>query len=89
MYPTINTALAAEHRHDMVAQAERATLARATRHRAAAGSRGPRRAAGRAHLPGALVPGYRVSWSRTTLAPAAGSRRGRSWIIVISATRGL
>lgn len=56
--------------------------------RAAAVSPGARRSA-RAFLPGALFPRYRVSWSRTTLAPAVGDRRGRSWIIVISTTRSL
>jgi hypothetical protein len=36
------------------------------------------------------LPRYRVRWSRTTL-PAIGTagRRERSWVIVISATRGL
>jgi hypothetical protein len=40
--------------------------------------------------PGRRVPRYRVSWSRTSL-PAIGAagRRERSWVIVISATRGL
>jgi hypothetical protein len=34
------------------------------------------------------IPHYRVSWSRTTLpGVGAGGRRGRSWVIVISATR--
>ena len=50
----------------------------------------PRRGTRRPHLPGPL-PRYRVSWSRTALSTAAadGARRGRSWVIVISATRGL
>ncbi|HEX3711594.1 MAG TPA: hypothetical protein VHV09_02270 [Trebonia sp.] len=30
---------------------------------------------------------FRVTWSRTTLAPAADRRRGRSVVVVISATR--
>jgi hypothetical protein len=49
------------------------------------------RGARRPHLSGALLPHYRVSWSRTALSTAAadGARRGRSWVIVISATRGL
>ena len=34
------------------------------------------------------VPRLRVTWSRTTLA-SAGLRRGRSYVIVISATRTL
>lgn len=59
--------------------------------RAAASPRGPRLGARRPHLPGALLPRYRVSWSRTALSTAAadGARRGRSWVIVISATRSL
>jgi hypothetical protein len=36
-----------------------------------------------------LLPGLRVSWSRTTLAGATGRSRSRSWVIVISATRAL
>jgi hypothetical protein len=33
------------------------------------------------------LPKFRVSWTRTTLAAVAGSRRGSSVVIVISATR--
>lgn len=59
-------------------------------HRGAASPRVPRRIARRAHLPGALLPRYRVSWSRTTLSAAGGDgRRARSLVIVISASRGL
>lgn len=70
-------------------QASRST--RGTRLQAAASPRGPRRGARRPHLPGALLPRYRVTWSRTALSTAAadGARRGHSWVIVISATRGL
>jgi hypothetical protein len=65
--------------------------ARGARLQPAASPRGPRRGARRPHLPGALLPRYRVSWSRTALSTAAadGARRGRSWVIVISATRSL
>jgi hypothetical protein len=65
--------------------------ARGARLQAAASPRGPRRGARRPHLLGALLPRYRVSWSRTALSTAAadGARRGRSWVIVISATRSL
>jgi hypothetical protein len=68
-----------------------ARRARGARLQAAASPRGPRRGARRPHLPGALLPRYRVSWSRTALSTAAaeGARRGRSWVIVISATRSL
>ena len=71
--------------------AQVAQVARGSRLQAAASPRGPRRGARRPHLPGALLPRYRVSWSRTALSTAAadGARRGRSWVIVISATRGL
>ncbi len=43
---------------------------------------GPRR-------PRVAGPGLRISWSRTSLAGAAGRGRSRSWVIVISATRTL
>ena len=61
-----------------------------TRLEAAASPRGPRRGTRRPHLRGALLPRYRVSWSRTALSASApdGAGRGRSWVIVISATRG-
>ena len=40
--------------------------------------------------PGRLIPRYHVSWSRMSL-PAIGAtgRRERSWVIVISATKGV
>ena len=66
------SSLAAERRRDLGAAA--------TAHRAPAA-----RAGRRAH-PLAL-PKFRVSWTRTTLAAVAGSRRGSSVVIVISATR--
>ena len=101
MHPDMASALASQHRHDMTAKAghyTRTTLAAQagetaeacqTAHasQAAQVARGARRP----HLSGALLPHYRVSWSRTALSTAAadGARRGRSWVIVISATRGL
>lgn len=79
MHPEMAFDLAAQHRHDVTSR----SLAATQRH-AAAGPRGPRHFA-----PGVLFPQYRLSWSRTTLSPAAGGgRRGRSWVIIISATRG-
>ena len=36
---------------------------------------------------GRVLPRLRLSWSRTTLAATAGRQRGRSLVIVISATR--
>ena len=96
MHPDMASALASQHRHEMTAkashqaQAAQATETAGTRP-AAASPRGPRRGARRPHFPGALLPRYRLSWSRTALSTAAadGARRGRSWVIVISATRGL
>lgn len=71
--------------------AQVAQVSRGSRLQAAASPRGPRRGARRPHLLGALLPNYRVTWSRTALSTAAadGARRGHSWVIVISATRGL
>ena len=77
MHPEIASALAEQHRRDLARQA--------SQRRAAQSARGPRR-----HAPSWRVPRYYVSWSRTTLTPAgATGRRERSWVIVISATRGL
>ena len=88
MHPAMAGALASQHRHEMTVKAghhAQATHAGETAgaRQAAASLRGPRR--------GALLPRYRVSWSRTALSTAAagGGRRGRSWVIVISATRSL
>ena len=39
--------------------------------------------------PRTLLPRYKLTWSRTTLAQAAADRGSRSWVIVISATRAL
>jgi len=106
MHPEMATSLASQHRHEMTAKAShhaQATQAaqagetaavpagRGAGLRPAASPRGPRRGARRPHLPGALLPRYRVSWSRTVLStPVADcARRGRSWVIVISATRGV
>ena len=77
VHPELISALATERRRDMTA--DRST------HRPA-----PRRGVpdrdGRRHTPHLTVPRLRVTWSRTTLA-AADLRRGRSYVIVISATR--
>jgi hypothetical protein len=96
MHPDMANALASQHRHEMTVKAShhvQAAHASETggAREAAASPRGPRRGARRAHLGGALLPRYRVSWSRTALSTAAadGARRGRSWVIVISATRSL
>jgi hypothetical protein len=104
MHPDMASALASQHRHDMTAKAghyTRTTLAAQagetaeacqTAHASQASQAAQvARGARRPHLSGALLPHYRVSWSRTALSTAAadGARRGRSWVIVISATRGL
>jgi hypothetical protein len=96
MHPEMASALASQHRHEMTAKAGhhvQATHASETAGacQPAASPRGPRRGARRAYLSGVLLPRYRVSWSRTALSASApdGAERGRSWVIVISATRGL
>jgi hypothetical protein len=74
MHPELTAALAAEHRRDLTASAAaRSTVAHTT-----AGRR-----------PRTLLPHYKLTWSRTTLAQAAADRGSRSWVIVISATRAL
>ena len=73
MHPQIASVLAKEHQRDLAVQARR--------HRMAASPQGPRR-----HARGWGLPRYRVNWSRTTLSPAG--RRERSWVLVISASRG-
>ncbi|HTR91860.1 MAG TPA: hypothetical protein VMI73_08980 [Trebonia sp.] len=74
MHPQLMLSLAAERRRDMTADLN----AHQPVPRCAARRRAP-------HL---TVPRLRVTWSRTTLA-AAGRSRGRSYVIVISATRTL
>ena len=74
MHPELLSSLAAERRRDLAHDFQSARRAR----RVLPPVRAP-------HLP---VPKLRVTWSRTTLA-SAGRRRGRSYVIVISATRTL
>jgi hypothetical protein len=72
MHPELLSSLATERRRDLAA-------AMVTR---------PAPAARRAwRVPRLSLLRYRVSLTRTTLAAVAGSRRGRSLVIVISATR--
>lgn len=73
MHAQLLSSLAAEHRRDLSAMTASRPL--------------PGRA-GRPARP-VKLPRFRVSWTRTTLAAVAGSRRGRSLVIVISATRTL
>jgi hypothetical protein len=81
MHPEMAAALAAERQRDVARRASQRHAAHAAEY---AGDDTPHR------VPAWRVPRYRVSWSRTSL-PAIGSagRRSRSWVIVISATRGL
>jgi hypothetical protein len=72
MNPQLLSSLATEHRRDLdAAMTDRAGPAATARRRA--------------HP--VTIPRFRVSWTRTTLAAVAGKRRGRSVVIVISATR--
>ena len=72
MHPELLSYLAAERRRD---------LAAAMTARPAPSPRGAWRA------PRVTLPRFRVSLTRTALAAVAGGRRGRSLVIVISATR--
>jgi hypothetical protein len=74
MNPALLPALAAEHRRDLDPGV--------TAHRA------PGATVSRRARP-LSVPRFRVSLTRTSLAAVAGSRRGKSLVIVISATRTL
>jgi hypothetical protein len=82
MHPQLMLSLATERRRDMIADlnAHRPVASRPVSLRTVS-LRPVRR-----HVPHPAVPRLRVTWSRTTLA-SAGLRRGRSYIIVISATR--
>jgi hypothetical protein len=81
MHPEITSALAAERQRDLARQTSR----RLAGHRISEFSDFTDSGAKGRHL-----PRYRVSWSRVSL-PAIGAagRRERSFVIVISATRGL
>ena len=85
MNPQLTLSLAAERRRDMTADFNA--------HRRVAPSSfepssGRHSSVARWRAPRLTVPRLRVTWSRTTLA-AAGRHRGRSYVIVISATRTL
>jgi hypothetical protein len=77
MHPELLSSLATEHRRDLDARLNRAVVTKTP-------------APARHHL-ARLLPRLRVSWQRTTLAAVGGPSRdpGRSWVIVISATRTL
>jgi hypothetical protein len=74
--PELLSSLAAEHRRDLSA-----------RPRAGDALVPPQADARAPRVPWPSLPSLRVSWSRTTLAAATGRRRGRSVVIIISATR--
>ena len=75
MHPQQASALATEHQHELTRQAS---------------ARRPVPHVPRYRIPDLRVPRYRVHWTRTTLPSVeASGRRGQSWVIVISASRGL
>ena len=74
MNPELSASLAAEHIRELTAQAD-------ARHAAAIAVPRPRSGGRR------LAPGYRVSWSRVSLALSEGGRPRTLWAIVISGTR--
>ncbi len=79
MHPQLAGVLAEQHHDELTRQAGR--------RRAAALARG---AATRRGIANVRLPHYRVHWSRTTQSPVgAAGRPERSWVIVISASRGL
>jgi hypothetical protein len=71
MHSALTTFLADEHRREL------------TRRRVPSPARKHRERSRAARV---LVPGYRVTWTRMSLA-AAGAGARRSWVIVISAPR--
>jgi hypothetical protein len=76
MHPVMTGSLAGQRRRDMAAAAARAQHAADTRRFGAACWRAP-----------TVIPRFRVTWTKTTLALADGPRSPRSWVLVISATR--
>ena len=75
MHPELLSAVVPEHHRDL----RSAMTAR----------RGPRSAGAAARALPRRLPRFRLSWTGTTLAAAAGNRHGKSLVIVISATRSL
>ena len=74
MHPELLSAVVAEHHRDL----HSAMISHRVPGTSAATRARPRR-----------LPRFRLSWTGTTLAAAAGNRRGKSLVIVISATRTL
>jgi hypothetical protein len=86
MHPELLSSLAAEHRRDLAAARSAVTMSSSGT--ASSGLTAPAARATRPS-PRLTLPRYRVSWSRANLAAVADSRRARSVVIVISATRTL
>jgi hypothetical protein len=80
MHPELLSSLVAERHRDLAATAMNT--------RPAPSARAGRRAL-HMTLPHFTLPRFRVTWTRTTLTAVADRRRGRSVVIVISATRTL
>jgi hypothetical protein len=76
MHPELLSSLAAERRRDIAAGLRGRRAPRSL-------PGGPRRARLARHR---VLPFVHVTWTWTSLAAATG-RRGRSWVVVISATR--
>ena len=74
MHPELLSAVVAEHRRDL--------------HSAMTARRVPSAGAATRARPRRLLR-FRLSWTGTTLEAVAGNRRGKSLVIVISATRTL
>ncbi len=92
MHPEMTRHLTEQHRRELTADGQRAHLAAAARRAARPGQTASRPLAApvravRWPVSRALVPRYRLTWTRTTLALADSAQRQRSWVIVISATR--
>jgi hypothetical protein len=79
MNPELTATLAARHSRELTTRAT-------ARHVLAPEAR-PRSSQARPRSSRLLVPRYRVTWTRVSLALADGGRRRTSWTIVISATR--
>lgn len=78
-------ALAEEYQRELARQASRSRAAHAAR-----GAREPLGDVPSRRAQAWRIPRYRLSWSRTSLSRiGTAGRRERSWVIVISATRGL
>lgn len=88
MHPELLLSLAAERRRDLAAAMTTRPVAASPAFASPAFASTGRSARPAWRLPRLTLPRFRVSWTRTTLAAVAGSRRrGSSVVIVISATR--